>query len=113
MTITKSEGDRIIKNTKLPFGCDVGNPTDGYKHISFCSEDALPIATVKEYEIAERIAQKYDLKVVNEDFGKGEGMHPDYKTVFVAVAHDIKKAKTVEERITKAEKELEQELARM
>ena len=113
MTITKSEGDRIIKSTKLPFGCDVGNSTDEYEHISLCSEGALPIVTVREYEIAERIAQKYDLRVVNEDFGKGEGMHPDYKTVFVAVAHDIKKAKTAEERITKAEKELEQELARM
>ena len=113
MTITKSEGDRIIKSTKLPFGCDTGNPTDEYNHISLCSEDALPIATVKEYEMAERIGRKYDLEVVNEDFGKGEGMHPDYKTVFVAVSHDIDKARSAEERIRKAEKDLEQELARM
>jgi len=112
MTITKVEGDKLIKNSKLPFGCDQGNPLADYCHISFCSEDALPIATVKEYEVAERIARKYDLKVVNEDFGKGEGMHPDYKTVFVAVAHDVDKARTAEERIRKAEKELEQELAR-
>lgn len=109
MTIKKAEGDKLIKNTKLPFGCD-SSSTGDYNHIGFCSRYALPIATVEEYETAERIARKYDLKIVNEDFGKGEGMHPDYKTVFVAIAHDIDRARIAEERIRRAEKELEQEL---
>lgn len=111
MTITKNEGDSLIKKAKLPFGSSQGNPE--YKYISLFSEDALPIATEKEYETAEKIAQKYSLKVMNQDFGEGEGMHPSYKTVFVAVSYDIDHAQTAEERIRKAEKELEQELAEM
>lgn len=113
MTIGKSEGDRIIKNTSLPYGSSQSNPDDEYEHISLFSKEALPIATNQEYEIAERIAKKYGLDISNQDFGEGEGMHPNYKTVFVAVSHNIDEAKTAEERITKAEKELDEELEKL
>ena len=113
MTIGKKEGDRIIKTTSLPYGSSQGNPDDEYEHVSLFSKDALPIATIKEYEIAERIAKKYCLDIINQDFGEGEGMHPDYKTVFVAVSYDVDKAKTAEERIRKAEKELDKKLEKL
>jgi len=113
MTIAKNEGNEIIKNTSLPYGSSQGNPDDEYEHISLFSQDALPIAKNKEYEMAERVAKKYGLDIVHQDFGEGEGMHPNYKTVFVAVSHDIDEAKTAEERIRKAEKDLDKELERL
>jgi hypothetical protein len=113
MTISKKEGDIIIKKATLPFGSSQSNPDDEYEHIDLFSNDALPIATVKEYEIAERIAKKHGLEVVNQDFGEGEGMHPNYKTVYVAVCRHVDEAKTAEQRIRKAEKELEKELEKV
>ena len=111
MPISRRDGDKFIKESKMDFGCEQTNSESSYSnyaHISLFSEE-LSIATVKEYEIAERIGKKHGLKVVNQDFGKGEGAHPEYKTVYTGVYKSIKKLRKAPEEISAAIAELVKE----
>ena len=110
MTISREDGDKIIKNSTLPYASSHGNPVEYYKYICMYSEDELPIETTYEFDVATKIGNKFGLKIVNQDYGEGEGMHPKYKIVYAAISRRLEYASTAEGRIRSAEKELNSEL---
>lgn len=110
MTIDKQKALAFLKGCNLRYGGVKGNPSDNYRRIDLFSEDGLPISTVKEYEIATKVAKKYDLNLIDQDFSEGEGLQPFYQSVFAISCSTIDELSKAKERLQKAKADLEQEL---
>ena len=109
MAIRREKGLEVIKSSGLRFGFEEENPLEKFRYIDLYSDD-LSISTTLECKMAEDIARKYNLHFMLQDFGPGEGVHPDYKPVFVASCYSEDELKDAVERLKRAVNELENKL---
>jgi hypothetical protein len=109
LTIPKKEAIEILKKIKLRFGWD---EIDSSKLRSMdVYSQKLPITTVFETEIAEKIAKRYkNLKFLLQDFDSGEKGPPQWEPVFVVTCTSLKELKRAPRKIAKAIQELKKEL---
>jgi len=113
MTIEKQKALTFLKECNSRYGGVKRNPGDNYRRIDLFSEDGLPISTVKEYEIAAKIAKKYDLRLIDQDFSAGEGLQPFYQPVFAVSCFTFDELSKAKEKLQKAKADLEQELQKI
>ena len=115
MPIPRKEATEFLKKSKLRYGGFLVNPSvdSDYERIDIFSEE-LPIYRKTEFDVAERIGRKYNLKLIFEDFSPGEGldkgMRPDYEPVFVLTCTSIDELKEASKKISESIIELKREL---
>jgi hypothetical protein len=114
MTIDKYTADVIFKSLQLRYAAPLTNPGihSDYRYADVFSSE-LPISTKREFEIAEMIAKKYNLKLIFEDFSVGEGSRPNYEPVFVLTCHSLDDLKGASQRIDLALAELKLEIQKL
>jgi len=118
MPIKRDAATRFLEKNKMRYGGPLTNPSldSDYKHIDVFSQE-LPIYYKIEFEIAERIGRKYNLKLIFEDFtpgeGLGKGMEPDYEPVYVYTCKTFDELKKAPVIINKAINELRKELQKI
>jgi hypothetical protein len=115
MPIPRKEVIKFFRKNNLRHGGLLANPSvdSDYKFIDIFS-DELPIYTKQEFDIAESIARKYNLKLSFQDFSPGEGIgkgaEPYYEPVFIATCTSPDELRCAYEKIINATKELQNKL---
>ena len=109
MPIPRKEAHEILKKCELRYGGFMVEPTidSDYKSIDVFSGE-LPVSTVKEFEEAKQIGEKYGLKLIIQNFTPGEG-HPrsrDNETIYVSACTSLDELREAPEKIAKAIVEL-------
>lgn len=112
MPLEISEFVETLKKLDLHYG---GIPTEDYKSYSHVDiwTGPLGIGRLGEYKLAEKIAEKYGLKLIQQDFSRGEDEPAKYHPVFAASCDNSDQLKTSLDNLQKACDELTSKIEKL